>query len=86
MEIVVGDLITVEGVQYITLEKLTHEGNNYIFVNKVINEEELTDEFYIFKINGDNIRIIVEDDLRKTLLPKFEELLKKDINELLQEN
>ena len=51
MEIVVGDLITVEGVQYITLEKLTHEGNNYIFVNKVINEEELTDEFYIFKIN-----------------------------------
>lgn len=85
MEIVVGDLITVEGVQYITLEKLKHEGDNYIFVNKVINEEEVTEEFYIFKIVNNGIRIIVEDDLRNKLLPKFEELLKKDINELLEE-
>ena len=84
MEIVVGDLITVEGVQYITLEKLTYEGNNYIFVNKVLNEEEVSDEFYIFEEKQDGVRMEVEDDLRNKLLPKIEELLKKDIKDLLQ--
>jgi hypothetical protein len=86
MEIVIGDLLTIEGKQYITLEKLTYEGNEYIFVNKIINEEEVSDEFYIFKIVDEGVRIIVEDDLRNTLITKFEELLKKDIKELLQEN
>ena len=84
MEIVVGDLITVEGVQYITLEKLTYVGNNYIFVNKVLNEEEVSDEFYIFEEKQDGVRMVVEDELRNKLLPKIEELLKKDIKDLLQ--
>ena len=84
MEIVVGDLITVEGVQYITLEKLTYEGNNYIFVNKDLNEEEVSDEFYIFEEKQDGVRMVVEDELRNKLLPKIEELLKKNIKDLLQ--
>ena len=86
MEIVIGDLLTVEGKQYITLEKLTHEGNEYLFVNKVINEEEVSNEFYIFKVVEDGIRIIVQDNLKQELIPKFQELLKKDLDELMQDN
>lgn len=84
MEISIGDLLTVENEKYITLEVLTHEGNNYAFVNKVEeNEEECTDEYYIFKIMEDGIRIVIESDLMQVLIPKFEKLLKQDIMNLL---
>lgn len=83
MDIVMGDLLTVEGKKYITLETLIYENNKYAFVNKVINEEEVSDEYYIFKIVDGGIRIVVEDKLKNILIPKFQELLKKDINELL---
>lgn len=85
MDIVIGDLLTLEDGKYITLEKLTHENDEYIFVNKVIDEENVSDEFYIFKITGDNVIIVIEDNLKNILIPKFENLLKKDIDKLLQE-
>lgn len=86
MDIVIGDLLTIEGEKYITLEKLTYENNDYIFVNKVIDENNLTEEFYIFKIVNNGIIIVESDNLRNILIPKFEELLKKDINKILEEN
>ncbi len=85
MDIVIGDLLTLEDGKYITLEKLTHENDEYIFVNKVIDEENVSDEFYIFKITGDSVIIVIEDNLKNILIPKFENLLKKDIDKLLQE-
>lgn len=80
MEISNGDLLTIENEKYITLEVLTHEGNKYAFVNKMEeNEEECTDEYYIFKIMEDGIKIIIEQDLMEILIPKFEKILKQDI-------
>lgn len=85
MEFVVGDLLTVEGEKYITLEVLSYEGNNYAFVNKITSDEEITDEYYIFKaLEDDNIKVVVEENLRNTLLEKFEELIKKDVQHILE--
>lgn len=86
MDIVIGDLLTIEGEKYITLQKLTYENNDYIFVNKVIDEENIGEEFFIFKIVNNGIIIVESDNLRNILIPKFEELLKKDINKILEEN
>lgn len=86
MDIVIGDLLTIEGEKYITLQKLTYENDDYIFVNKVIDENNLTEEFYIFKIVNNGIIIVESDNLRNILISKFEELLKKDINKILEEN
>ena len=76
MDIAIGDLLTVEGKKYITLEKTTYENNKYLFVNEVTNDEEdVTENFYILK-----------EDLKNTLISKFQQLLEKDIKELLEEN
>ena len=85
MDIVMGDLLTVEGKKYITLETLTYENDKYAFVNKVIDEETVSDEYYIFKIINDEIVIVTEEELQKILLPKFQKLLEKDINNILQD-
>ena len=85
MSVIKGDLLTIEGIKYITLETLSYEGNEYAFVNKVTENEEITEEYYIFKVNGDNIVIVVDDNLRNILIPKFEELLRKDIQDIINE-
>lgn len=85
MEIVFGDLLTVEGKKYMTLATLNHDGNKYAFVNKIIGEEEITNEYYIFKLLNDGIRVVLEEDLRNILIPKFQEILKQNINELLKD-
>ena len=85
MSVIKGDLLTIEGIKYITLETLSYEGNDYAFVNKVTVNEEITDEYYIFKVNGNNIVIVVDDNLRNILIPKFEELLRKDIQDIINE-
>lgn len=82
MDVLIGDLLTVEGQDYITLQKLVNDNNEYIFVNKIINEEA-TDEFYIYKIVDGGLKIVVDNKIRNILLPKFQELLEKDIKELL---
>ena len=85
MSVIKGDLLTIEGIKYITLETLSYEGNEYAFVNKVTENEEITEEYYIFKVNGDNVMIVVDDNLRNILIPKFEELLRKDIQDIINE-
>ena len=85
MDIVFGDLLTVEGKKYMTLATLNYGGNNYAFVNKIIGEEEITNEYYIFKLLNDGIRVVLEEDLRNILIPKFQEILKQNINELLED-
>ena len=79
----VGDLLTIEGKKYITLELLNYENNDYLFVNEMTDEEEVTEDFYIFKLFYDgSIRIVTEERLKQVLIPKFQELLKNDIRDL----
>jgi len=82
MRVGVGDLLTINGVKYITLEKLTYENKYYIFSNKVINDD-VTDEYYIFEIISDGAKMIVEEDLKNILIPKFQNLLQNRLKNLL---
>lgn len=81
------DLLTVEGEKYITLEVLNYEGKNYAFMNKLTEAEEVTKEYYIFEILGDGDEVLVLDDydLRTKLIPMFENLIKKDIEDIINE-
>lgn len=84
MTVIAGDLLTIEGEKYITLEVLNYGGVNYAFVNKMTNEEEATDEFYIFEVLDDGVKMIVEDDLKNVLIPKFQDMLQNDIKKLME--
>ena len=81
------DLLTVEGEKYITLEVLNYEGKNYAFLNKLTEAEEVTKEYFIFEILGDGDEVLVLDDydLRTKLIPMFENLIKKDIEDIINE-
>lgn len=87
MSVKKADLLTVEGVKYITLEVLNYEGKDYAFLNKLTDEEEVTKEYFIFEIltNGDEVRILDDYDLRMKLIPMFEDLIKKDIEDIINE-
>lgn len=84
MDVVVGDLLTVEGKKYIVLEMLDYENNKYAFVNMMTDAEEATDEFYIFEVLESGINIVVDDGLREILLIKFQKLLQVDIAKIMQ--
>ena len=85
MNIDVGDLLTINGAKYMTLEVLSYENKKYAFVNRVINEDEITKEYYIVEDLGGSVKAVVDDDLRKILMPKFEKMLMLDLNSLNEE-
>lgn len=85
MNIIKGDLLTINDSKYITLEILKYDGDDYAFVGKVTNDDEITDEFYIFKLVGNNIEIVANDNLKNILITRFEELLKEDIKNITSE-
>ena len=83
MELTAGILMTVEDKKYIILETITYENEKYAFTNEVKGEEELTEDYYIFKILGNEIKLITNEELLNTLLPKFQEKLKETIKNQL---
>ena len=82
MNIIVGDLLTFEGKKYIVLSALMYQNKKYYFTNLVKDNEELTGEYYIFTLNNYNLEMVVDDQLREVLLPKFEMAIKNEINNL----
>lgn len=82
MNIVVGDLLTVGGHKYMTLGILSYENKQYAFVNKLTSEEDVTQDFYIFEDLGGSIKIVMDGNLKKILLPMFEKILMKEIEKI----
>ena len=83
MELTSGILMTVENKKYMILDTIIYENEKYAFTNEIKGEEEITEDFYIFKILGDEVKLITNEDFINTLLPKFQEKLRETIkNEL----
>lgn len=82
MELTSGVVMTLDGKKYIILETLMHENEKYAFTNEVKGEEDLTEDYYIFKIIGEEVKIMRNEELLNTLLPKFQEKLKETIENL----
>lgn len=85
MDVVIGDLLTIEGKKYITLEVLDYEGSNYIFTNLMTDDEETTEDFYIFRVINDEVEMVLEEKLKNILIPKFQELLENDLKKIIDE-
>lgn len=85
MNIINGDLLTINNEKYLVLENLDYQNKKYALVNQVSKTEEITQDYYIFEIIGDSIIIVENDKLKNLLIPQFEELLKKDINKIINE-
>jgi len=82
MGIEVGDLLTINSEKYVTLKTIMYKNYNYAFVNKITDDEQITNEYYIFEIYEDEVRMVIEEELKSKLIKKFEELIKKDIENI----
>lgn len=83
MDLTSGTIITLKNNKYIILEKLIYNNSNYIFTNEVRGTEDLTENYYIFKILTNEALLITDKKLINILLPKFQEKLSKTINNIL---
>ena len=85
MDVVIGDLLTIDGKKYITLEVLDYEGSNYIFTNLITDDEETTEDFYIFRVINNEVEMVLEEKLKNILIPKFQKLLENDLKKIIDE-
>ena len=81
-----GDIISLNQNKYIIIELLDYNNEKYAFTNKLKDIEEIGEDFYILKINGNNGNIITDEKLIETLLEKFKNMLNEDIDNLLERN
>ena len=85
MKVINGDLLTIDSKKYIVLETLSYDGKSYAFVNNVTDAEEISEDFYIFEVVGDSVILVKDGELSNILISKFEELLKEDIKNIINE-
>jgi len=71
MKIVLGDLLTINKEKYLVLDSLLHNGQSYVFVNKLTLDENSTKEFYVFKVIGNTINIVKNKNVLDEILPLF---------------
>lgn len=80
-----ADLLEIDGEKYITLAVLSYEGANYAFTNKITENEEVTEDFYIFREYYNGYDKIVDENIINMLLPKFQKMVKEDLKKLMSE-
>lgn len=86
MELVKGDVIEVNNENYIIIETLNYNYEKYMFVNKLQSEEEIGEEFYIFKQNNNKAEKVTDENLINMLMEKFKKLINNDLDDLLNKN
>lgn len=87
MKLEIADMLTFKKEKYITLDVINYEGINYAFVNKLTQDEEPTQEYFIFKPKEiDDIEIVTNTNLINILLPTFQKNVEKQIQEIMAES
>lgn len=62
------DIVLIDGKKYYVLTKINYEGNDYIYVS-LMDNDDISDSFSIFKCLNDKYEIISDSSLIKVLLP-----------------
>ena len=83
-EIVVGDLLTIENIKYIVIDKIKYVDEDYIFVNKMTDKEDNTSNYYVMKLINENVKIIKDKELLEKLLPVFSDNVQIMVNRVFE--
>lgn len=82
MEQLEGKIMILENKKYIIIATVMHDNIKYAFTNEVISEEELTEEYTIFKLTDKGAKVLVNETLINTLIPKFQKKIRRLVNEI----
>lgn len=72
-----GDVLTIGDKKYLIVETARFEEEDYIFVNKLNQEEDFTDEYFVMKKTGDGVILITEEKVLNVILPVFSNKIQK---------
>lgn len=85
MNFIEGDLFEYENSNYITMAILNFDNDNYICAT-LLNENEMpTDLSAIFKVSNETLEIVTDQFLQNLLIPKFQKILQKEVDKILDE-
>lgn len=68
-----GNVFELYGANYAILTGLNKDGKHYLFLNRMINEDEIGENYYIALEENDEVRIINDEKIINELLPIFEQ-------------
>lgn len=86
MNIIKGDIIGVNNNNYIVIETLNYNYEKYAFVNELNENEDIGENYYIFKIDNDTAIKLTDEDMINKLLEKFKDLINEDIDNIININ
>ena len=86
MNIIKGDIIGVNNNNYIVIETLNYNYEKYAFVNELNENEDIGENYYIFKIDNDTAIKLTDEDMINKLLDKFKALINEDIENIININ
>lgn len=86
MNLVKGDVISVNGNNYIVIETINYNYEKYAFVNELNDDEDIGENYYIFKIENDNAIKLTDEVMINKLLEKFKVLINEDIENIISIN
>ena len=73
-----GDVLTAGNSKYLVLENARYAEVDYIFVNK-LDQEELSDEYFVMEKNNSGVLIITDKKILDIILPIFTNKIEKDV-------
>ena len=72
-----GDIITLEGNNFIIVVTFENENEEYALVNQLTpNQEDVTQDYYIITKKNNEYQKIKDENIIKGLEPKMQEVLK----------
>lgn len=83
-KIVVGDLLTISSKKYIVMDKIFYVDSDYVFVNEITSDEDNTDNYYVMRLEDDNVEIISDKNLVNSLLPIFSDNIQIMVNRVFE--
>ena len=86
MNLIKGDVISVNNNNYIVIEMLNYNYEKYAFVNELDDNEDIGEKYYIFKVENDSAIKLTDETLINKLLDKFKNLINEDIDNIININ
>lgn len=85
MELKTKTIITLDGDEYITIATTNYKGKEYALSNKIAKgQDEVTNEYYVFTIENNEIVYVRDNELINTLFPIFQEIIRNELEKIMK--
>lgn len=81
-----GDVLTINNNKYLVLESARYEEVDYIFTNKLDQDENTTEEYFVMKKNNGGVLFVTDKKILDIILPVFSNKIQKEIEKFNEEN